>query len=304
MDLLDELALSRHVHDRVARQRVDEAWLDAAWADPRTRVLLVHDGAVSVQDDRTALRFVSPAEAARAGDGEGSESDRFLLGVEAGTTYFGVLLPAAPAGVATGGLRELAVQLDARESGLLVHAVGVANWHRSHRFCPHSGGATDNRPGGHERRCERCGRPQFPRTDAAVIMLALDADDRCLLGHNTRSPRPRGFSTLAGFVEPGESLEHAVARELMEEVGIGVTDVRYFGSQPWPLPASLMVGFVATATSTEVTVDGDEISEARWFSRAELLAATETGHVLLPGRISIARHLIESWYGGTLPGTW
>ncbi|MDQ3421836.1 MAG: NAD(+) diphosphatase [Actinomycetota bacterium] len=301
MSTLDELALSRHAHDRVAQQRVDERWLQERWSDPATRVLLVHDSTVSVTSARDALRFVAPSEVVAG--------DRFLLGVEGSTTYFGALLAEAPgpsgAEVAEmAGLRELAVGLDARDSGLVVHAVGIANWHRSHRFCARCGGALHNRPGGHERRCESCGRSQFPRTDPAVIMLVIDRDDRCLLGHNARSPRARGFSTLAGFVEPGESLEQAVARELMEEVGVPVTDIRYFGSQPWPLPSSLMVGYLATATGTEIRVDGEEISEARWFSRDELCAATESGAVVLPGHISIARRLIEHWYGGPLTGSW
>ena len=155
------------------------------------------------------------------------------------------------------------------------------------------------------RRCEGCGRSQFPRTDPAVIMLVTDESGRrCLLAHNRASHRERGFSTLAGFVEPGESLEHAVRREIHEEVGIRIGAVTYAGSQPWPLPGSLMVGFFAVAETVDIDVDGEEISEARWFTRDELLAAAESEEVVLPGHISIARRLIESWYGGSLPGSW
>ncbi|MPZ60010.1 MAG: NAD(+) diphosphatase [Propionibacteriales bacterium] len=295
---LEELALSRHVHDRVAGQRVDEAWLAERWADPDTRVLQVWDGRVPVAaDNATFLRFVSPE---RAGPGE-----RVLLGVEGGTTYFAVLLENEPEEAELAGIRDIAVGLGDRDAGLLVHAIGVANWHRSHRYCSRCGGVLESAAGGHVRRCGSCGRTHFPRTDPAVIMLVTDGDERCLLGHNTRfPPDTRRFSTLAGFVEPGESLEHAVARELMEEAGISVMDVRYFSSQPWPLPASLMVGFFATATTTEITVDGEEISEARWFTRAELLDCAQRGEIVLPGHISIARRLIESWYGGPLPGSW
>ncbi|MGH3355848.1 MAG: NAD(+) diphosphatase, partial [Nocardioidaceae bacterium] len=217
---------------------------------------------------------------------------------------FAVMLSEQPADLRMAGLREIGPRLGDRDAGLVTHAVAMANWHRVHRHCPRCGGLLVSESGGHVRRCRDCERQQFPRTDPAVIMLLTDDRGRCLLGHNVRSPRERAFSTLAGFVEPGESLEHAVRREILEEVGVEVGEVTYAGSQPWPLPASLMMGFFAHALSTDVVVDGDEISEARWFSRADLLAATESGEVVLPGHISIARRLIESWYGGSLPGTW
>jgi NAD+ diphosphatase len=134
-------------------------------------------------------------------------------------------------------------------------------------------------------------------------MLVTDADDRALLGHQPTWPESR-FSTLAGFVEPGEPLEAAVRREVAEEVGIVVGDVTYAASQPWPFPSSLMLGFFADARTTEIGVDGVEIASARWFSRTELLAAAESGEVQLPGTLSISRWLIETWYGGALPGAW
>jgi NAD+ diphosphatase len=293
--LSDDLALSRHAHDRLGQQRVDDAWLAARWDDPGTRVLLLHKGTVAVDDDGLAPLYVAPAD---AGDGE-----RVLLGRQEGTTYFAVLRAEAPAGLRMAGLREVGPLLDERDAGLVAHAVGMANWHRVHRHCPRCGGRLRSEQAGHLRRCEQCERQQFPRTDPAVIMLVTHGD-RCLLGHNTAYPRARGYSTLAGFVEPGESLENAVRREIGEEVGIAVAEVTYQGSQPWPLPASLMVGFFAEATGTAVSVDGDEISDARWFTRAELREAAESGDVLLPGRMSIARRLIETWYGGELPGSW
>jgi NAD+ diphosphatase len=290
------LALSRHAHDRIGQHRVDEEWLEGRWADDATRVLLLHAGKVAVTHDRTAPAYVAPSD---AGAGE-----RLLLGAEGGTTYFAVLLDQAPDGVDLAGLREIATNLDDRDAGLLVHAVGMANWRQTHRHCARCGGLLRPENAGHVLRCERCGVAGFPRTDPAVIMLAVDDGDRCLLAHAKRSPRSRGFSTLAGFVEPGESLEHAVIREVAEETSVRVDTVRYFGSQPWPLPASLMVGFYAHATTTDIVVDGEEIEEARWFSRGELLAAADSGEVLLPGHVSIARRLIEKWYGGALPGTW
>jgi NAD+ diphosphatase len=294
--LSDELALSRHAHDRLGNQRVDDDWVEARWRDPGTRVLLLHDSTVGVDEEVRAPRYVAPQD---AGDG-----DRVLLGWESGTTYFAVLLREPPDAVRMAGLREIGVVFDDFDAALVTHAVAMANWHRVHRHCPRCGGRLRSEQAGHIRRCESCERQQFPRTDPAVIMLVIDRDDRCLLAHNARYPRAQGYSTLAGFVEPGESLENAVRREILEEVGIAIGDVTYQGSQPWPLPASLMVGFFAEAASTEISVDGEEISAARWFTRAELLEAAESGEILLPGRISIARRLVETWYGGELPGSW
>jgi NAD+ diphosphatase len=294
--LSDELALSRHAHDRLGNQRVDDDWVAARWDDPDTRVLLLHKGTVGVDEQGRLPVYVSPQEA--------GEGHRVLLGWEDGTTYFAVLRDQPPTDVRMAGLRELGVVLGDRDAALVTHAVAMANWHRVYRHCPRCAGRLRAEQAGHVRRCEDCERQQFPRTDPAVIMLATDAADRCLLAHNAASPRARGYSTLAGFVEPGESLENAVRREILEEVGVVVGEVSYRGSQPWPMPASLMVGFFAAATTTEISVDGDEISDAQWFSRAELLAATESGDVVLPGHISIARRLIESWYGAELPGSW
>ena len=187
-----------------------------------------------------------------------------------------------------------------------MHAVGIAEWHWSTRHCPRCGGTLEPRNTGHERRCMACGRAQVPRTDPAVIMVVVDGeapDDRCLLGRHPDWPEGR-YSTLAGFVEPGESVEQAVRREVLEEAGIRVGQVSYFGSQPWPLPASLMMGFVAHAETVEVTVDGEEIEDARWFTRAEMKEEAEAGTLVLPGGISISRSLVEWWYGEPLPGSW
>ena len=303
MTLTDELALSRHAHDRLGNQRVDEEWVAEAWSDPATRVMLLHKAAVAVDDHALAPSYVSPQQADETAGEAGA--DRVLLGREEGTTYFALLLAEQPQDQQMLGLREIGVVLGDRDAGLVTHAIAMANWHRVYRHCPRCAGELRSEQSGHVRRCEGCGRSQFPRTDPAVIMLVTDESGRrCLLAHNRASHRERGFSTLAGFVEPGESLEHAVRREIHEEVGIRIGAVTYAGSQPWPLPGSLMVGFFAVAETVDIDVDGEEISEARWFTRDELLAAAESEEVVLPGHISIARRLIESWYGGSLPGSW
>ncbi|MGO4426148.1 NAD(+) diphosphatase, partial [Streptomyces sp. MCAF7] len=183
---------------------------------------------------------------------------------------------------------------------LLVHAVALENWQRLHRFCSRCGERTVIAAAGHIRRCPACGAEHYPRTDPAVIMLVTDDQDRALLGRQMHWPEGR-FSTLAGFVEPGESIEQAVVREVAEEAGVTVGEVEYVASQPWPFPSSLMLGFMARATSSRIQVDGEEIHEARWFSRDELRAAFKSGEVLPPSGISIAARLIELWYGEPLP---
>jgi NAD+ diphosphatase len=298
--LSDELALSRHAHDRLGNQRVDEDWIAARWADPDTRVMLLHKNAVAVDESGRAPVYVSPQE---AGDG-----DPVLLGLEGGTTYFALLRPEPPEGLHMATLREFGVALADRDAGLATHAVAMANWHRVYRHCPRCAGALRSEQAGHVRRCQDCGRQQFPRTDPAVIMVVTSGEpgsdqERCLLGRQSIWPEGR-FSTLAGFCEPGETLEDAVRREVAEEVGIVVGDVEYFGNQPWPLPASLMLGFVARAVTPEVTVDRDEIEDARWFTRAEMRELAEAGTLVLPGGVSISRSLVEHWYGGPLPGSW
>jgi NAD+ diphosphatase len=298
---LGSLALARGTVDRVTARRLDKDWLDAAWKDPRTRVLVVSDGNALVRDDgdHIELVFVPPDQA--------PPGTRFLLGQDAdGTVYFGVSapLPAAGDGERAASLREVGALLPDRDAGLLTHAVALANWHDTHTHCPLDGAVTVPDPGGHSTTCPVDGSEHFPRTDPAVIMLVTDPDDRCLLARNAAWPGRR-VSILAGFVEPGESAEQAVVREVAEETGIIVTSLRYLGSQPWPMPRSLMLGFRAQAPAGQViAVDKEELAEADWFSREELLAAVQARELALPPSVSIARHIIEDWYGGPLPSTW
>ena len=193
------------------------------------------------------------------------------------------------------GLREVGADLDDLDAGLLVQAVGILEWHDRHRFSPLTGAETTIEQAGWVRRDPTTGTQFFPRTDPAVIMLVHDGD-RVVLGRQAVWP-PGRFSILAGFVEPGESAEAAVAREVAEEVGLTVTDIRYVGSQPWPFPQSLMLGFVARVEGdTELRPDPEEIEEARWFSRDELREGA--GPRALPPPVSIARHILDRWVAG------
>jgi NAD+ diphosphatase len=194
------------------------------------------------------------------------------------------------------GLREIGADLGDLDAGLLVEAIGILEWHERNRFSPLTGAATTIERGGWVQRDPTTGTEHFPRTDPAVIMLVHDGADRVVLGRQAVWP-PGRFSILAGFVEPGESAEAAVAREVAEEVGLLVTDVRYVGSQPWPFPQSLMLGFVARAVGDdELRLDPDEIEEARWFTREELRSGA--GPRALPPPVSIARHILDRWVAG------
>jgi NAD+ diphosphatase len=288
------LALARGTLDRVGERRRDDAWLAQAGADPRSRVLVVDQGRALVRPE-PALVLLSPDQAP---DGE-----RYLLGVDAeGVAYFAVSAPLPVIeGTEPAGLRSAGALLSDLDAGLLTQAVALQNWHETHRHCPRCGAPTTPASAGHIRICTVDGSEHFPRTDPAVIMLVHDGE-RILLASSGDWPSGRA-SILAGFVEVGESLEQAVVREVHEEVGVAVRDCRYLGSQPWPLPRSLMLGFFARADpGQELRVDGEEIRSARWFTREELRAVTEAGELRLPSRVSIARQLIEHWYGDELPG--
>jgi NAD+ diphosphatase len=300
---LTNLALARSEVDRAARCRNDDNWLTAAWASAGTQVLVVQRG------QALAAFAADSARPVFVGPGEAPDGIRFLLGEAAdGTVFFGVNGPlpdeAAQSGVRRVSLREVGPLLSDRDAGLLTHAVALANWHETFGHCPRCGAPTEPFASGHARRCPVDASEHFPRVDPAMIVLVTDADDRCLLARNAMWPAKR-VSILAGFVEAGESAEQAVMREVAEETAITVSQVSYLGSQPWPMPQSLMLGFRARAEArTEIMVDADEIAEAHWFSRDELREAVATGEILLPPPVSIAHRIIESWYGSPLPGSW
>ena len=293
---LPDLSLSRAVVDRAAHHRADDDWLARTWTAPGTGVLRVRGSSVAVAGSGDRLHVDRPVDVA--------PEHRYFLGVDRdGRPWFAA--DVAAAGLPDDGddyrsLREVGTLLDARDAGLVVHAVSLANWHATHTHCPRCGSPTRPENAGHTRRCDVDGSEHYPRTDPAVIMLVVDDDDRLLLGRQSSWPERR-FSTLAGFVEPGESLEAAVRREVAEEVGVRIGAVTYLGSQPWPFPSSLMLGFTAHAGTTDVTRHDGEIAEARWYDRAALRADIDAGELLVSPSISISRRLIEHWYGAPLP---
>ena len=203
-------------------------------------------------------------------------------------------------------VREIGSLLADRELELGLHALALSNWHRAHPRCPKCGGATRVDLGGAARFCDADQSQHHPRTDSAVIVLVRDRNDRILLGHQPIWPEGR-FSTFAGFLEPGETFEQCVAREVLEESAVRVSELKYLGSQPWPFPASIMIAFEAvTDNPDDARGDGEEITDVRWFSRAELKAAAADGSLLLPPSISVARKMIERWLGESAQGgeTW
>jgi len=288
--------------DRVSLLRRDSGWIAARLADPASVLVPVWraQNLVCSGEVPAAARLT----VAGAADLVALAREVVLLGLEGETACFAIELshidaPEALPPLAQAGhfadLRSVGPLLSGPEGALLAYARGVTHWHRRHRFCGVCGSPTASVDAGHVRRCTNpdCATDHFPRTDPAVIMAVTDGD-KLLLGRQASWP-PGMYSVLAGFVEPGETLEEAVAREVMEEVGIPVTDVSYHSSQPWPFPSSIMLGFNAHATRTELRLDKSEIDDAHWFSRAELRASPEDERFRMPRRDSISRQLIEDW---------
>jgi NAD+ diphosphatase len=281
--------------NRAAHWRRDEERVLAALADPGTLIVPVWrtQNLVGAIDGVTAAEFVTGID--RLGDID--PADLILLGEFRGQMCFAVEMPAdrQPAFGSTArfrDLRTLAGELPRDEAGLLAYARAMILWRERHRFCGRCGAPTLPAQAGHILKCSDavCGNQQFPRIDPAIIVLITDGE-RALLGRQAAWPQGR-YSTIAGFVEPGESLEDAVIREVMEETGVVVDAVEYHSSQPWPFPSSLMLGFTAHAATTEVHLHDAELEAARWLSRDEIAA----GAVALPTAHSISFRLIEDWF--------
>lgn len=286
--------------DRAGGERDDERLLDRVRSEPSTLVLAIRRDAAPVRDGGLALVSAAslPEPAVREWAFLGRTPDH--TGV-----VLAVLADDAPDDLVPDAdwapLRAAGGDLPAGEAELLTTAVALAGWLRDAAFCPACGSATELRHGGWSRHCPVCGREHFPRTDPAVIVLVTSAtsDDRILLGANAAWGGDR-YSCFAGFAEAGESLEDAVAREVGEEAGVRLRDIAYRGSQAWPYPRSLMLGFRAVVVDdAEARADGDEIVEVRWFDRDEIGAALRgESAAQLPGPASIARRLIDDWYRG------
>lgn len=299
--------LARFALDRDYLSRANPELFDQLWSDPNTRVLVMHEGKTLLQPDSASpqLRLLPVDQVPRAN-----------LRVYLGKT----ITPSAsePAGSAVvlavvnensahqiesdkklwHGLRSIGQVLSDRDTGVFTAALALNNWHNSHQHCPNCGTPTVIEQGGWVRRCMKDSLELFPRTDPAVIVSIIDQQDRILLGSQGTWEQNR-WSILAGFVEPGESLEAAVSREMKEECGLEVSEITYRYSQSWPFPLSLMLGFTAKADSSkQLLPDGEEIVKLRWFSRAEIKA--EAHSLLLPGSSTISRSLIELWYGSAI----
>ena len=285
--------------DRAAHLRDDDAWITDRLRDPASLFVPVWRARTLVQGDEQPQAVFLTGEAAQSVRMAGGPWA--FLGLQDDQAVFAVdvsgvddPLPLLPDSMGRfEDLRALAGRLPAPDAAILAHARGLMHWRLRHRFCGVCGAACQPRSAGYAQVCTACGTQHFPRTDPAVIML-VHRGDRALLGLSQRFPMTTMYSTLAGFVEPGESLEEAVGREVFEEVGIRVGTVRYHSSQPWPFPASIMLGFYAEALTEQITIQADELRDARWFSRAEL-RDPDAGGFSLPRRDSIARRLIEDW---------
>lgn len=298
--------LARNSYDRAAYRRSDPAWLAAAWPGARVLVVTPKSATPVLRDERGVPRL-----ALREAAAVDPSAPRRFLGLVDGVAHFSVTAERDGGEWAT--LRELGAAADDIEAGLLTSAIALEQWHQKHRRCPICGEPTVEEHGGWIRLCPADNTEHFPRTDPAVITLVHDGADRCLLGRGYEWGEGR-FSTLAGFVDAGESLEAAVVREIYEEVSVQVIDVHYVASQPWPFPSSLMIGFSARVEGEQlVRPDHVEMAEAAWFTRDEVRRAAEwvdTGATPDPGaqlrgvspRLSISRYLVDLWLAGELPG--
>lgn len=294
--------------DRGERERRDAAWIDGAARAVDSRFLLLRNLDVLLNDrPQPALGWLE-TERIRS---LAPDVEPMFLGLLDGVAHFAVDISGHPSAVAwiTGqagwrfeDCRAAGSVLAGQETGILAQARSHLDWHARHGFCSACGRPTVIRRGGQVRQCPDCHAQHFPRTDPVVITVVADpATDRCLLGQSRgRLSRLRMYSALAGFVDQGEAIEEAVAREVMEEAGIRVKHVRYHSSQPWPFPSSLMIGCLAEAATTTICIDGEEMADVHWFERSEVLLALDGNSEVLtvPGPIAIAHHLIKAWATG------
>lgn len=301
--------------DRQSHKRADAAYLEALLAAPEARFLVLADQKPVIRSnpERTegSIRWFTREELQSVGL---PVTESLFLGVDppSGGGRFAVAVTEHRARNAPGGLemmrpivdlRSLAMQgvLPSQELSLLGLAKALAAWHENTRCCGHCGGTTLVKDGGWRRKCWACGKEHFPRTDPVVIMLIVDPpNDRCLLGREARFAE-KMWSTLAGFIEPGEDIEHAVRREVKEETRIEVGDVRFHSTQPWPFPHSLMIGCIGIARTTDIVIDPNEIVEARWFSRPDVRLMLDGQHpdgIWVPGQQAIARALLTAFVEG------
>lgn len=291
--------------DRLATKRTDKQWLEAVLSSGgKARILPVWQQRCPVLENN--VRFAVRDDVASSLNSDPSHTPILLGGTEEEPIFaLDVGVDATPPDEFSDwefrDLRSLATLLDHRSSALIAYAQAMVLWHRNHRHCGRCGSPTRAGEGGHVRECSgeyadktSCNGRSFPRTDPAIIVLA-HRDDSILLGRQASWP-PGRYSTIAGFVEPGESLENAVRREVGEETGHVADEVEYFASQPWPFPASLMLGFFARVSSEASLPTDEELEDVRWFSRQQILAQESAGPPLLPPSISIAYRLVEHWF--------
>ena len=288
--------------DRASELRSDEAELNRLWS--AAKIIRVAESKLAT--DGTSLRFFTAAEVEKLIESKiFTSGDKYFLGIDTASKLAYFAWDCDEVGLAAGesstegmaSLRELGGTLDEFHLGISMHAIALSNWHRSHPHCSKCGALTESSLGGSVRVCVKDQSQHHPRTDSAVIVLVKDKDDRILLGHQPIWPDGR-FSTFAGFLEPGETFEQCVEREVFEESGVKVDEIKYLGSQPWPFPASIMIAFSAVVDDPSTAkADGVEITEVRWFSREELKAAVADRSLLLPPTISVARKMIAMWFG-------
>ncbi len=275
--------------DRAAERRADPRWLAQAARADSARFLLISGNRCFASREDGCLHLLTLRELPIAP----TAANLIFLGLDHNAPHFAVTVDAEQFQPAEDwvSLRTLGTLLSGKEANLAAHAVGITHWRDHQKFCPRCGSATQIEAAGYAALCasDGCGNRLFPRVDPAVIVLA-SRGDQCLLGRQSNWPEDL-YSTVAGFVEPGESLEDAVRREVFEETNIQVGGVRYASSQPWPFPASLMLGFHADAQSDDIVTNDGELQDARWFSRS----AIQAGEIKLPMKLSIARQLVDTW---------